>query len=418
MKKAILVTLFFSIGFLIKAQTIGIKTSAVRFPLGFSTALGQKISFYDDGNAGNNNYGIGIQSGLLQIHSDSINHDIAMGYGSSANFTETFRFKGNGNLGIGITNPEKAIDIKGKIRVRNPGNTANTAGFWMNNSSNSTTPAFIGLQNDTTVGFYGQVSGWSLVMNTTTGYLGIKNSTPKAPLSFPATLGKKISVFSGTNGNNGFAVSGNRLQIFSENPSAGVAIGNIYMYNPGFGDPLEPRFNNSFEVKTNGALALKKNTGLAGQYLISSGSSTAPTWRYVDKYKPEISYQTGDQITLIPPAAIEIPGLAKTINVQIGDFFYVKFDFEIEAESIACGACGPSEVEISLDDGGYTEKVFEYYIANGQKTHLKGSYMLPVIGSGNHFFKVVAGISTGPSVKIGSASSSFSKTYLITERVD
>src|SRR5205085_11564575 len=57
-----------------------------------------KISLW--GSSGNH-YGIGIQSLLMQIHTDISTADIAFGFGSSSFFTENMRIRGNGNVGIG-----------------------------------------------------------------------------------------------------------------------------------------------------------------------------------------------------------------------------------------------------------------------------------------------------------------------------
>ena len=44
-----------------------------------------------------------------------------------------------------------------------------TAGIWLNNEANTAIPAFIGMQADDQVGFYGSGTGWSFLMNTQTG---------------------------------------------------------------------------------------------------------------------------------------------------------------------------------------------------------------------------------------------------------
>jgi hypothetical protein len=103
------------------------------------------------------------------------------------------------------------------------------------------------------------------------GNIGIGNSNPNAPLSFPPSLGKKITLYPGNTGDAGFGVSGNRLQIFSDNPSADVALG----YD------AAGVFNERFAIKPNGALAVVGNTGLAGQVL-SSGGSNAAQWRSIN----------------------------------------------------------------------------------------------------------------------------------------
>ncbi|CAN5641022.1 hypothetical protein BH10BAC3_BH10BAC3_10680 [soil metagenome] len=91
---------------------VGIGTSSPGFPLNFANALGDKISLW--GNAGVN-YGFGVQSGLLQIHTDEATADIAFGFGNSASFTERMRIKGNGFVGIGTNNPTRPLSFPATV---------------------------------------------------------------------------------------------------------------------------------------------------------------------------------------------------------------------------------------------------------------------------------------------------------------
>jgi len=76
------------------------------FPISFLSGTGDKIALW--GQSGNT-YGFGIQSNLLQIHTDVTGADIAFGYGSSAALTETARLTGAGQLQI------PTIDVAGGI---------------------------------------------------------------------------------------------------------------------------------------------------------------------------------------------------------------------------------------------------------------------------------------------------------------
>jgi hypothetical protein len=91
------------------AGNVGLGTSVPGFPLNFASATGDKISLY---GTSANHYGFGIQSGLLQVHGPTASGDIAFGYGSSTNFTEQMRIKGNGNVGIGTAAPAYPLDVR------------------------------------------------------------------------------------------------------------------------------------------------------------------------------------------------------------------------------------------------------------------------------------------------------------------
>lgn len=88
----------------------------------------------------------------------------------------------NGNVGIGTTNPAFKIDVGGRLRIRSGGDLNNSAGIFFNNTGNTALPAFIGMQSDDQVGFYGNSSGWSFVMNTDNGNIGVGTTAPSTKL--------------------------------------------------------------------------------------------------------------------------------------------------------------------------------------------------------------------------------------------
>lgn len=77
------------------------------------------------------------------------------------------------NVGIGTTAPAYKLDVVGRTRFKqNTGQTGaiNSAGFWLFQNTPNAEQAFVGMENDNSVGFFGNNGGgWGLVMNTQTG---------------------------------------------------------------------------------------------------------------------------------------------------------------------------------------------------------------------------------------------------------
>ena len=112
----------------LKNGNVGIGIVNPGFLLNFPSDLGDKISL--SGNSGNH-FGFGVQTSLLQIHTDNNSADIAFGYGSSAAFTERMRIKGNGNVGIGTTTPGFPLNFSNSLgdKISLWGNSGTHYGF-------------------------------------------------------------------------------------------------------------------------------------------------------------------------------------------------------------------------------------------------------------------------------------------------
>lgn len=90
---------------------VGIGATSPSFPLSLGTGLGNKIGLYDAGSG--NGYGLGIQTGLLQIFAVNSGSAVGIGYGNSGAFTSTLTVLGS-NVGIGTSSPADALDIGSK----------------------------------------------------------------------------------------------------------------------------------------------------------------------------------------------------------------------------------------------------------------------------------------------------------------
>ena len=81
-----------------------------------------------------------------------------------------------GLVGIGNSNPGYILDVNSRIRLRSGGSNVTSAGIWLNNNAN-TEAAFIGMEDDTHIGFFGNSpAGWKFSMNTLTGALKVNGS--------------------------------------------------------------------------------------------------------------------------------------------------------------------------------------------------------------------------------------------------
>jgi len=148
---------------------VGIGTTNPNAPLGFPPFQGKKITLYPGATG---DVGMAVQGNLLQIYADNPNADIAFGYDQGGTMTERMRITGTGNVGIGMY-PFYPLDINGRMRLS--GTNPNDPGIWLNDGG--TDRAFVGMENNNYVGFYGnQGAGWKFVMNNATGALKVNGS--------------------------------------------------------------------------------------------------------------------------------------------------------------------------------------------------------------------------------------------------
>jgi hypothetical protein len=216
------------------AGNVGIGTSAPSGPLSFANVLGSKIVLWGDGSTAN--YGMGIQNSLLQIYSDGAASDIAFGHGTSNTFTESMRIKGNGNVGIGDANPGFLLSVNGTDAaiMRINGGTGMYVTLAENNINRGYIGSYEGNPEDIQLGTHSQNTTGSVHLSTgnisrltvsPAGNVGIGNTSPTRPLSFPPSLGEKIVLYPGSTGEVGIGVYGGELRLHCDIPAGKVSFG-------------------------------------------------------------------------------------------------------------------------------------------------------------------------------------------------
>jgi hypothetical protein len=374
------------------AQNVGIGTASPTGPLSFANQLGNKLVLWGDGTTGH--YGIGVQSTFLQLYADVPNSNIVFGYGRSSGFTERVRIINSGGDGM---------YVNGRMIVRNgtsPLNTDFTPGIWFTNPDNTSLLGFVGTQNNQNIGFFGGPLGFGFVYDAINSRVGIGNHNPNAPLAFGPVLGKKITLYPGNLGDAGFGISGNRLQIFSDNPNADVAVG----YD------VAGTFVERFAFKPNGAIALNGQLGAAGQFLRSNGNA-ATSWSSAtnDLYQRTALVNGSASILINSYVLTDVPGFNYAFNVPGNARVLVNLNAFAYAAS--CAFCGFSQIDLRLNLNGADVSLHRYVLTNGEDMTMTGSVLLSV-GAGNHTLKLRAAIS-GPPVYVGTSPSIFNNNMIV-----
>lgn len=177
-------------------------------PLTFASTTGPKISLWGNATA---QFGMGVQNSLYQLYTDSANSDFVFGHGSSTNFTERMRIEGTGNVGIGTNAPVAKLDVAGTGRFTGFQLTGNGAAAGRVLTSNAQGQASWIAPSAQPWIFSGANISYSA------GNVGIGTSSPTAPLSFPSSIGAKISLFGDATSRYGLGIAANQQQYFTDN---------------------------------------------------------------------------------------------------------------------------------------------------------------------------------------------------------
>ena len=233
---------------------------------------------------------------------------------------------------------------------------------------------YLSLTHDGTRGILSTDVG-HISLTPATGFVGIGTITPNAPLGFPAALGKKITLYPGATGDVGFGVAGNRLQIYSDNPNADVALG----YD------AAGTFNERFAVKPNGALAVSGNTGAPGEVLTSEGSGAPAHWTPKSSSTFATYYNNNEETSplLTPTNTSHVFSHTYPITVAANSRLVISANFDIA--SSWCLACPQSEDHFRVLVDGIEVKTFYYLVTgNGLTAAASISNFMHDIGPGTH----------------------------------
>jgi hypothetical protein len=168
-----------------------------------------------------------------------------------------------GNVGIGAQDPGFKLDVADRIRLRQ--GKSGTAGMWLFQNGPKADRAFVGMFDDNKMGLWGNTgAGWGVLMDTTTGNVGIGAQNP----GFKLDVADRIRLRQGASGTAG-------LWLFQNGPNADRAfIGMVDDNNVGLWGNTGAGFGLVMDTTT-GNVLVGPRTLLVGRLRIGGGVGTA-----------------------------------------------------------------------------------------------------------------------------------------------
>lgn len=393
-----------------RADTIAIGTATPRSPLSFAPVLGQKITLWDDGNTAGNCYGIGVASGLLQLHTYTISDDIVFGYGSSSSFTERMRIKGNGNVGINTVNPQAKLTVNGNIQITDG---TQAAGKVLTSDAN-------GIANWQNIP--ASTSSWTVngsnIYSANSGNIGIGTMVPSNKLSvtgnvdFSGNVGigfnspsYKLHVSNAANslriegpsasGTNGISFGmGGYGQMMIDKP--GIVGGRFIIKENGNVGINQNNPSNTLDVNgdinTTGLIKLNGNAGEQGQVFTSNGPGSDPSWVSPTNFVYNNSYKKISSVFANVggsgnPTSVIIPDLEQSFTVSKRVMALISWNYYAYSQS--CAFCGDITLHtvIKIDNGVVQE--LSKSLANANGSTQSGS-TITFMEAGTHTIQVFA----------------------------
>ncbi|MGB3005221.1 MAG: hypothetical protein WBC06_01845 [Chitinophagaceae bacterium] len=470
MKKKLFLSSICSLMVLIAtAQNVGIGTTTPHAPLQFGNTLNnRKIVLWEAADDDHQFYGLGIGNSALQYQTASVNNDhIFYAAASNTASTELLRIKGNGNVGIG-NDPVYRLDVNGRMRIRSSGSNAGSAGIWLNNNANDASPAFVGMESDNIVGFYGAGSpnGWGLTMNTVSGNIGIGTSVPGFPLNFPSTVGDKISLYGNSGTHYGFGIQGSLLQIHTSTSGDNIAFGygssssfterariinegeigmevtgrlrlrtgtetaGIWLNNSQHAarafiglqsDSTVGFFGNNgsgwglFMNTRTGALSIGGASGQSGQVLTNNGNSASASWASPthELYNNTVKIQGATDVYINQGFTfIDVPGLSWTFTVASNSKVIIHHN--VYSNSSVCSGCSGigNRIDLQLFVNGNGLGIHKYLLPYGDQMTISG-VSITTLSAGTYTVNVKARASGALGVWFGTSFSDYANNIIL-----
>ena len=308
-------------------------------------------------------------------------------YGGSnpSSLKERITILDGGNVGIGTTNPGYVLDVNGRARFMYNGNTS---GFWYNKADN-TEAAFVGMVNDSTMGFFGNgaVGNWRMSFDVKNAKMGIGITNPSAPLSFASTVGNKISLWGDASGGHyGLGIQGSLMQLYSSASNADIALG--YGSSTAFTENMRIKGNGNVGIGTNnpgaklevaGSLKITDGTQGAGKVLTSNASGNASWANAAYGNTERFQFELSTSYSIYNFSTIYNLGTATTTYTNGQDLFKINiiksglYHFDINAiqnnlSDISITSTTPETVRINfytVSVGTWSEAYVPFYKEGG-----------------------------------------------------